>query len=279
MIYRTRFAPSPTGPLHLGHALSALTGLERANTRDGEFLLRIEDTDQSRVRPEWESLIYEDLAWLGIEWPKPVRRQSEHTAAYAQAIDTLAKLGLVYPCSCTRADIRAASQTDHIGPDGLVYPGTCRNRPYASRLPGDALRLNVAETLAHLNIASLTTEETGPSGPLSVSANTLIETTGDFVLWRRSDDPAYHLAVVVDDALQGITEVVRGFDLYEATPLQILLQKALGLPTPLYHHHRLITDEAGKRLAKRDDSKSLLSYRNAGATPSDILDLIQPFPG
>lgn len=278
----TRFAPSPTGPLHLGHAFSALTAFDRARAAGGAFLLRIEDTDRARARPEWEAQILSDLRWLGVDWPEPVLRQSDRRAAHLAAIDRFADRGLVYPCSCRRADIRAALSAPQegaplpVGPDGLVYPGTCRDRPMSSKKPDDALRLNMAKAVAELP-AMLDFAETGPDQPgrHHIQAQSLVTSAGDIVLGRRdTGDIAYHLAVVVDDAFQQITQVTRGADLFEATPLQIALQHLLGLPVPTYHHHRLIRDAAGKRLAKRDDARALSRYRADGLTPGDIRAMV-----
>jgi len=276
----TRFAPSPTGPLHLGHAFSALTAAALAEAAGGTFLLRIEDLDRARVRPDWEALIYEDLTWLGLTWPEPVLRQSRNGAAYDAALSALAARGLIYPCSCSRGDIRAALAAPQegapaVGPDGVVYPGTCRGRPMASRQPGDALRLDIARAVAA--VRPLSFEETGPVHPgrHRVEPEALVAGTGDVVLGRRvSGEIAYHLAVVVDDGAQGVTLVPRGEDLFTATPVQVLLQALLGLPQPRYHHHRLIRDERGRRLAKRDDARSLHSYRAAGLTPAGIRALV-----
>ena len=272
----TRFAPSPTGPLHIGHAFSALTAWDRARAAGGRFLLRIEDIDQDRCKPEWEAQIFEDLAWLGLDWPEPVLRQSEHFEAYHAAIETLGARGLVYPCSCSRADIRAALSAPQeglprIGPDGTVYPGTCRGRSMATRRPGDALRIDMARAVAETGPLSFV--ETGPAhaGVHAVNGTELIDWTGDAVLSRRlTGIVAYHFAVVWDDARQGVTDVVRGEDLYSATPLHVLLQALLGLPTPAYHHHRLIRDRMGRRLAKRDDARALALYRAEGMTPAEI---------
>ncbi|SLN59625.1 tRNA glutamyl-Q(34) synthetase GluQRS [Roseisalinus antarcticus] len=274
----TRFAPSPTGPLHLGHAFSALTGFDRARAAGGTFLLRMEDIDRARSKPDWERLIVEDLHWLGLDWPTPVRRQSDHLDDFEAALARLADAGLVYPCSCTRGDIRAALSAPQegapmVGPDGILYPGTCRGRPMASRREGDALRLDMARAVEALPAGGLSFFESGPEqcGSHRVTAESLVEGTGDIVLERRqTGEVAYHLAVVVDDALQGVTEVVRGVDLFAATPVQVLLGTLLGHNIPQYHHHRLIRDERGRRLAKRDDARSLRTYRAEGLTPSDI---------
>jgi glutamyl-Q tRNA(Asp) synthetase len=257
----TRFAPSPTGPLHLGHAFAALVAADRAD----RFLVRIEDIDQTRCRPEYEADIFEDLLWLGLTWETPVLRQSTRMNAYAEALDRLAQMGLTYHCTCTRADIRAAGSAPQ-GPDGPVYPGTCR---HANHTIG-ALRLNIAKATAALPDLDFT--ETGRLHRFN--PRQLVQTSGDIVLARRDIGVAYHLAVVVDDAFQGITEVTRGADLLPATPLQVTLQHLLGLPTPAYHHHRLITDDHGKRLAKRDDARALSTYRAEGATPQDIRHMV-----
>jgi glutamyl-Q tRNA(Asp) synthetase len=280
---RTRFAPSPTGPLHLGHAYSAMVGFERAMAADGSFVLRIEDTDRARARPEYEQAIYDDLAWLGLQWEQPVLRQSDHLADYDRALDTLIALGVCYPCGCSRADILAALSAPqegvtHLPPDGVVYPGTCRNRLMQHRHPNDAIRLDMRRALDRIADADLLSWiETGPgaAGLRRPTIGHLVERVGDVVLARRDiATAAYHLAVVIDDARQGITEVTRGMDLFEATDVHVLLQKLLQLPTPTYHHHRLIRDGAGKRLAKRDDARSIRSYRADGATPADIRRMV-----
>ncbi|PCD76758.1 tRNA glutamyl-Q(34) synthetase GluQRS [Pseudothioclava arenosa] len=266
---RTRFAPSPTGPLHLGHALAAIIAAERADP--GEFLLRIEDLDQSRARPQWEAQIFDDLHWLGLDWPTPVLRQSERMSLYQQALDKLYDLGVTYRCSCSRADIRAALDAPQegapiLGPDGLVYPGTCRGKQ-----DGDTIRLDMARALDLLgpNLPGFDESGTQP-GHYQANQDWLLTHCGDVVLARRDMGAAYHLAVVVDDAAQGITEVTRGEDLFEATYIHVILQALLGLPTPAYHHHRLIRDAAGKRLAKRDDARAIATYRAQGATPAEI---------
>ncbi len=282
MAYVTRFAPSPTGPLHLGHAFSALTGFDRARSANGRFLLRIEDTDRARVRPEYEAGIYDDLHWLDITWETPVRRQSEHLPAYASALDGLILRGLCYPCGCSRADIHAALSAPqegvtHLPPDGAIYPGTCRHRPMSSRTPTDAIRLDLEKALQVLDLQSLSFMETGPEHPgrHQLSSAHLIGRVGDVVLGRRDvGAAAYHLCVVIDDALQEITEVTRGMDLFEATEIHVVLQHLLALPTPVYHHHRLIRDDQGKRLAKRDDARALSKYRADGATPADIRQMV-----
>lgn len=280
MTYRTRFAPSPTGPLHLGHAFSALTAWDRARAAGGTFLLRIEDIDPARCRPEHESAIYDDLRWLGLDWPRPVWRQSERLAAYQAALDRLAGLGVTYPCSCTRRDIAAAlaaPQEGAPGPDGPVYPGTCRGQPMVAARPGEAIRLDIGAALGRLGWDRVTFTETGPehAGRITLAAGDLLTTAGDIVIGRRdTGSAAYHLAVVVDDAAQGVTEVVRGADLFAATGVQRVLQGLLELPEPAYHHHRLIRDETGKRLAKRDDARALAVYRRDGVTPDGLRRLL-----
>ena len=296
MTFRTRFAPSPTGPLHLGHAYSALLAQDMARAENGDFLLRIEDIDQTRARPAWEAQIYEDLAWLGLCWPEPVMRQSERHLIYRNALNELWLRGLLYPCTCTRRDIADAAAAPQegvpqFGPDGLIYPRTCagnmsfeRNFPENHPLPQKAvLRLDMTLAVRHCGAfhplagqqanAYFTETGAGPNGEtgqITFSEDDLINGIGDIVLARRDMGTSYHLSVVVDDAAQGITHVVRGHDLFEATKIHVVLQRLLGLPTPIYHHHRLIRDEDGKRLAKRDDARAISLYRSEGATPDDI---------
>jgi glutamyl-Q tRNA(Asp) synthetase len=261
----------------LGHAYSALLAEARARVCGGQFLLRIEDTDIERCRPEWEAQIFDDLRWLGLDWPEPVLRQSEHLDRYAEAIVQLADRGLIYPCSCSRADIRAAVSAPQEGVAvAPTYPGTCRNRPMESRQPGDALRLDMGAALALIS-EPLIYQDTGTEQPGEhlVTAEMLIQDHGDIVLGRKEISTAsYVLAAVMDDAEQKITEVVRGADLCEITAVQVLLQRLLGLPTPTYHHHRLIRDDQGKRLAKRDDARALMKYRAEGASPADIRAMV-----
>ncbi|KJS45263.1 MAG: glutamyl-tRNA synthetase [Roseovarius sp. BRH_c41] len=275
-MFITRFAPSPTGPLHLGHAYSAILAYDRAQAEAGTFLLRIDDLDQTRCRSEWELQIFSDLAWLGLGWPRPVLRQSTRLPRYRAALKSLWDQGLIYPCSCSRADIRAAATAPQegaplLGPDGVIYPGTCRpTTPPQGPMPEEcALRLDMARACRML------------SGPLIykekdriITPHNLPHTVGDVVLARREMGASYHLSVVVDDADQGITHVIRGEDLQEATQIHVLLQRLLGLPTPAYHHHALIRDAAGRRLAKRDDARAIATYRAEGASPSDIRALL-----
>lgn len=277
----TRFAPSPTGLLHLGHAYSALLAFEQAKSQNGTFLLRIEDIDQPRCKPEFEQAIYDDLAWLGLTWPTPVMRQSDRRAAYDAALKRLTDKGLTYPCSCTRGDIRAALSAPQegapmIGPDGPIYPGTCRDLPPRPPKDTDAIRLNIARAAERLGDQNLTFTETGPidTGTHDIDPRTLPDTVGDIVLARRDIGTSYHIAVTVDDAAQGVTTVTRGADLFAATTVHVLLQRLLGLPTPTYHHHDLIRDDTGKRLAKRDDARAIAKYRADGATPADIRAMV-----
>ncbi len=272
----TRFAPSPTGPLHLGHAFSALTAWDLAQAAGGRFLLRIEDIDTERAKPAWEAGIYQDLQWLGLDWPHPVLRQSERGAAYAGALARLEALGVTYRCRCRRADIRAALSAPQegvvIGPDGPVYPGTCRGAGHDDA--DAAIRLDMARALALTGPVAFS--ETGPERPglHRYAGDALLRGIGDIVLARRDIGTSYHLAVTVDDAAQGITLVVRGADLFEATAVHVVLQRLLALPTPAYHHHRLIRDEQGKRLAKRDDARALSLYRAEGRSPAALRRLL-----
>ncbi len=281
MTHVERFAPSPNGLLHAGHAFSALTAFRAAEAAGGRFLLRIEDIDQTRARPRFEAAIYEDLAWLGLQWEIPVMRQSERLPAYAAALERLRALGLLYPCACTRRDIAAAldAPQENAGPDGPAYPGTCRRAPPPEGAPV-AWRLDMARAVAHLGgLAALGFEEldagpAGETGRIPLSPGYLIDQCGDVVLARRDIATSYHLSVVVDDAAQGVTHVTRGRDLFPATPIHVLLQALLGLPTPAYRHHRLIRDGAGRRLAKRDGDASLASLRAEGVTPQQLRRMI-----
>ncbi|HET6221114.1 MAG TPA: tRNA glutamyl-Q(34) synthetase GluQRS, partial [Dongiaceae bacterium] len=266
---------SPTGHLHLGHAASALAGWQAARQGGGRFLLRIEDIDRTRCKAAFEMAILEDLAWLGLAWEEPVRRQSDHMADYAAALARLDQLGVIYPCFCTRkeieAEIAAAASAPH-GPDGPLYPGTCRSLPAAERearmargLPY-ALRLE-ARKAADL-VGPLTWIEEG-RGTIAVAPLTL----GDAVLARKDVAASYHLAVVHDDDLQGVTLVTRGEDLFHATHLHRLLQALLGLSVPAYRHHPLLTAADGRRLAKRDGALSLRALREAGCAPAAVREV------
>lgn len=278
MTFRTRFAPSPTGPLHLGHAYSALYGHRLAETKNGLWLLRIDDLDHSRSKPEWTQQIFDDLHWLGLAWPAPVRFQSQETASYQTALDALARAGLVYPCGCNRADIAQAAAAPQegvpeFGPDGRIYPGTCRHRSLSQAGAGDALRLNMGKAIKALQ-KPVTYEEFGAqhSERITLKPEALIAQVGDVVLRRKDQGAAYHLAVVIDDDAQNITDVVRGADLSAATQIHVVLQQLLNIPTPRYHHHALIRDKTGKRLAKRSDSEALSTLRNAGHSAQDVTE-------
>jgi len=281
LTFATRFAPSPTGPLHLGHAYSALLAFDLAQAAGGRFLLRIEDIDQSRADAKWEAQIYDDLAWLGLAWEIPVLRQSERQPVYDAALDDLWARGLLYPCRCSRADIAAATSAPQegaplLGPDGVIYPGTCRPAvaPTGPRPQNEALRLDIAQACRNLSHTFQFIEEGGDAQrTFTFDARYMIETVGDIVLARRDMGTSYHLSVVLDDAAQQITHVVRGEDLFEATHIHIVLQHLLGLPQPRYHHHRLIRDSAGKRLAKRDDARAISLYRAEGKAAMDIRSL------
>jgi glutamyl-Q tRNA(Asp) synthetase len=281
-----RFAPSPNGYLHLGHALSALLNFDMAQCSGGRFLLRIEDIDQARCRPVYEEAIYQDLTWLGIRWEGLVRRQSAHCDAYRAALDRLDAMRLIYASFESRAEIaRLVAERDRAGPwprdpDGIaLYPGNAKRMPATERRcrldAGDpfALRLDVAAAMA-LAVPSgqpLTWSETGvgPSGQAgAVLANP--PAWGDVILARKDSPASYDLSVVVDDAHQGVTHVVRGQDLFHATSLHRLLQNLLGLPQPVYHHHRLIRDVNGRKLSKSGYATGLRELRAAGATPADI---------
>ena len=274
----TRFAPSPTGYLHLGHAFSALTAWRRARGAGGRFLLRLEDIDPGRCRPDFTAAILEDLAWLGLHWDGPVRVQSEHLAEYRAALDALAARGLLYPCFCTRAEIAAevaASAGAPHGPDGApLYPGTCRRLSAARRVARTAageqfaLRLDMAAALAAVP-GPLWFEEEGEG---RVRCDPAV--FGDVVLARKDAPASYHLCVTHDDAVQGVTLVTRGQDLKPATHLHRLLQALMGWPAPRYAHHRLLTDAAGRRLAKRDRAATLRELRTAGWSAAAVRERV-----
>jgi glutamyl-Q tRNA(Asp) synthetase len=264
----TRFAPSPTGHLHLGHAHSALVGWRRARAASGRFLLRIEDIDPARCRPEFEEAILEDLGWLGLDWDGPVRRQSDHLADYQAALDRLRGMGLLYPCFCSRRDIAAAVSAPH-GPEGPVYPGTCRALPpdlargRKERGEPYALRLDVAKAQA---MAGRLTFQDEREGIVEARPDSL----GDVVLARRDAPASYHLCVTVDDHLQGVTLVTRGEDLFHATHIHRLLQAILDLNAPTYLHHLLLTNAAGERLSKHDRAVALRALRQAGRSAAEV---------
>ncbi len=284
----TRFAPSPTGYLHLGHAYSALftaeqaagTGEARTGAQKGRLLLRIEDIDTPRIKPEFEDAIYEDLAWLGLSWETPVRRQSEHFDEYRAGLDKLDARGLLYPCFCSRREIRAEiEQSAHapheippgpaMSPEGPLYPGTCR------RLSDDERQSRKAEgkPFALRLDSAKATEIAGPliwSDAERGDVEATMDRLGDVVLARKDTPVSYHLAVTIDDHLQGVTLVTRGEDLFPSTHVHRLLQALLGLDTPRYHHHRLLTGDDGEHLAKRKQSTPIRSLREAGKTPAEV---------
>ena len=272
-----RFAPSPNGALHLGHAFSALTDFALCRVAGGRFLLRIEDIDRTRCRPEYEAAILDDLAWLGLQWEKPVRRQSEHMADYAAALARLMAMDLVYAAFMSRAEIARATADPAWprDPDGApFYPDNEREldggeaeERIASGEPY-TLRLRMAAAVARAGPLSWQEESDG----LTVAADPAA--WGDVVIARKEVPTSYHLSVVVDDALQGITHVVRGRDLYAATAVHVLLQRLLGLPAPRYHHHRLITDASGRKLSKSDRDMALATLRADGRTPDDIRRMV-----
>jgi len=273
----TRFAPSPTGKLHLGHAYSALFAYNQALRKGGRFILRIEDIDAGRCRPEFEQGIYEDLAWLGLKWEEPVHRQSEHMEEYRRALDKLSEKGLIYPCFCTRRDIQeeiARADSAPHGPEGVLYPGTCRNLSSAEREAriasglSYALRLDVTKALSMLENPLFWTD---------LAQGTRVATPqilGDVVLGRKDVMASYHLCVVLDDHAQGITCVTRGEDLFYATHLHRLLQHLLELDVPVWRHHTLLLDEEGKRFAKRNQGVTLEFLREkVGKKPADIISM------
>ncbi len=272
----SRFAPSPTGYLHLGHVRSAWEGWRAAREVGGRFLLRIEDIDRGRCRAEFDAAIREDLLWLGLVWDGEVRRQSEHFADYQEALARLEAQGLLYPCFCTRKEIQAEIARAGGAPqgeDGPVYPGTCKQltldqRRYRIAAGADyALRLDVSAALARTGM--LDWFEDGRRIAADPAA------LGDVVLARKDVPTSYHLAVTVDDALQGVTLVTRGIDLFAATHIHRVLQALLHLPTPVYRHHPLLTDASGRRLAKRDRALTIRAMREAGMTPGEILERAQ----
>ncbi len=281
----TRFAPSPTGYLHLGHAWSAWQAWRRARSEGGRFLLRLEDIDTGRCRPEYETATYEDLAWLGLDWEQPVLRQSEHFDRYCAALASIRDQGLAYPCFCTRADIRREIEASGAAPHGppgdsqnlaggFRYPGTCRGLAPAERQArierGDAhaWRLDAAAAMARYGPLTWRDEEAG-----AVTADPA--PFGDVVLARKDTPASYHLAVTLDDARQGVTLVVRGEDLFAATHIHRLLQAVLDLPTPAYRHHKLLLDAEGKRFAKRDRSLTLRALREEGQSPAEVIALAE----
>lgn len=277
MLLTTRFAPSPTGRLHKGHAFSALTAWQTAKAAQGRFLLRIEDIDPTRCKPAFDAGILEDLTWLGLDWETPVRRQSEHLTDYAAVIDTLDRRELLYRCFRTRKDILDSIGDAPHGAADAARPGPhpadeeaallAEGRPFAWRLSLDRAR-EVLGDRAWTTLAFVEEGE-GPDGERGL-IRARPETAGDVVVARKDAGTAYHVAVTHDDALQGVTHVLRGHDLFEATHIQVLLQALMGWPTPVYRHHRLITDAEGRRFAKRDGAVTLAHLRNEGLSPATL---------
>ncbi len=272
----TRFAPSPTGELHLGSAYSARVAWRRAREAGGSFLVRIEDIDIRRCRREFETAMLDDLRWLGLAWDGEVRRQSDHFADYGRVLDLLDARGLIYPCFCTRADMAASASAPH-GPDGPLYPGTCRH------LPAEERRARLAAGREHCMRldAARAAEEAGPYAFVDetrgrIEGQPLL--LGDFVIARKDTPTSYHLAVTVDDHLQGVTLVTRGEDLLASTHAHGLLQKLLGYAAPQYAHHPLLTDPSGRRFAKRDRDLTIRALRESGRTPAEVFALIDAYP-
>jgi len=296
----SRFAPSPTGRLHLGHAYSAVRAHDLARHKGGQFLLRIEDIDGTRSRDHFIAGIEEDLAWLGLSWDGPVIRQSARMGPYTEALEKLRAMGLIYPCFCTRAEIAASASAPH-GAEGPVYPGTCRNLSVAERATrmGEphCWRLDMGKAVAACAPSPFQGRGEDCKSALPETADHPLSqpsprqrgeglwwrdafagwveadpaSAGDVVLARKETPTSYHLAVTVDDAAQGVTDVVRGIDLFEATHVHRLLQGLLGLPTPEYHHHQLLIGPDGKRLAKRNGARPLAELRADGADPAELL--------
>jgi glutamyl-Q tRNA(Asp) synthetase len=270
----TRFAPSPTGLLHIGHAYSALIAWRRAREAGGRFLLRLEDIDPGRCRPEFAAAIVEDLAWLGLDWDSEVRVQSAHLPEYRAVLEALAQRELLYPCFCTRADIERAADAPHGADGGPRYPGTCRglslderDARIAAGVP-HALRLDMARALE--TVAAPLVFEEAEEGNIQCDPSSF----GDIVLGRKDAPASYHLCVTHDDALQGVTLVTRGLDLKPATHVHRLLQVLMGWPAPRYAHHRLLTDAAGRRLAKRDHALTLRELRASGVSAAEVLQRV-----
>jgi glutamyl-Q tRNA(Asp) synthetase len=278
MKFITRFAPSPTGHLHLGHVYSASLAREAAKKSGGAFLLRIEDIDVGRCRSEYEQGIYEDLSWLGFNWEEPVRRQSDHLQDYAELVSRLHDRELLYPCFCTRKEIAAeiahSTSAPH-GPEGSVYPGICRDmsaddqqRNY-DKGKAYALRLNMVKAIAQFDLTALRFHEQD-KGYIQCNPAPF----GDIILARKDTPTSYHLSATFDDAIQGVNHIVRGQDLFPSTHIHRLIQALLGLPTPSYFHHGLISDGKGRRLSKRDKDATIKSLREHGYQPEDVRKMV-----
>ncbi|MCK0069135.1 tRNA glutamyl-Q(34) synthetase GluQRS [Kordiimonas laminariae] len=267
-MFITRFAPSPTGGLHMGHAYSALLAFHEAQKNDGRFLLRIEDIDTTRCKPEFIEDIYKDLEWLGLRWEAPVRCQSQHFTDFQQALDTLKSMGVIYPCFCTRKEIQ--NTQSQIGPEGIIYPGICKHLTAEEQQQlidmgkSHSWRLNLDAALEKIDTPIFWRDQI--AGQIAATPELL----GDVILARKDTPTSYHLSVVVDDALQNITHVIRGKDLWHATHIHVVLQSLLKLPHPSYWHHELLLDESGEKFAKRNKSVTLKSIRESGASVKDL---------
>ena len=272
-----RTAPSPTGDIHLGHVYSAFTAYRNAKKNTGTFKLRIEDIDVTRCKIEYEREIIKNLTWLGLNWDKKIMRQRNRHKAYTLAIDQLLKEGLLYPCSCTRTDIKKAVSAPHIEDSPyMIYPGTCKI--VKPNIEVKALRLDIDKAFRKLGNNKVYFYETGLSGvkfqeKRLISNETLKRRFGDLVVVRKDIGTSYNLSVIIDDAAQEVTRATRGNDLLDVTPIQILLQRLLGIKAPTYHHHKLICDDDGKKLSKRSSSQSISSLKKAGFSASDIIEM------
>ncbi len=271
-----RTAPSPTGSLHLGHIYSIMTAYNNAKKNNGLFKLRIEDIDSTRCKINFEKEIISNLLWLGIRWNGKIMRQRNRKRYYTTAIEKLQKNGLVYPCSCTRSDIKNAVTAPHFGDhSNIVYPGTCKiTQP---KQPIRAIRLDVKKAIKITNIKKVVFVETGPTSgnvarEISMSETEIIQKFGDIIIARQDIGTSYNLSVVIDDAAQMVTHVTRGNDLLSVTPIQVLLQKLLNLPTPVYYHHDLIYEISGKKMSKRSSSQSVNYFKNVGLSPQEVIE-------
>ena len=272
-----RTAPSPTGDIHLGHVYSALTAYRNAKANNGVFKLRIEDIDITRCKIEYENVIIKNLTWLGLKWDEKIMRQRTRYKSYNLAIDKLMKEDLLYPCSCSRTDVKKALSAPHIeDTSSLVYPGTCKKVKPNKGVK--ALRLNIDKAIKKLGNDKLYFYETGITvgnshEKRSISNETLKKKFGDLVVARKDIGTSYNLSVIIDDSAQEVTHVTRGIDLLDVTPIQVLLQRILGLQTPTYHHHKLICDDDGKKLSKRSSSQSISNLIREGFSSSEVIEM------
>ena len=272
-----RTAPSPTGDIHLGHVYSALTAYRNAKANNGFFKLRIEDIDITRCKIEYENAIIKNLTWLGLKWDEKIMRQRNRYKSYNLAIDKLMKEDLLYPCSCSRTDVKKALSAPHIeDTSSLVYPGTCKKVKPNKGVK--ALRLNIDKAIKKLGNDKLYFYETGITvgnshEKRSISNETLKKKFGDLVVARKDIGTSYNLSVIIDDSAQEVTHVTRGIDLLDVTPIQVLLQRILGLQTPTYHHHKLICDDDGKKLSKRSSSQSISNLIQEGFSSSEVIEM------